>query len=150
VSCGLAELVENSVALVHPEIAQIVTRSTDQLSYVQMILRVVDSTGGTIDELAATLVGALEEAITARYGSGYVPEPQESDDVAGLIADYRDLGIAVVTHLLDGGLRRHMVSAFSDYATGVGTRGNWIPTNSEITPALSRGRRRTSGPAIPG
>src|SRR5258708_1153637 len=65
VSCGLAELIENSVALVHPGMAQIVTRSTDQLSYVQMILRVVDSTGGTVDELAATLVAALEEAVTA-------------------------------------------------------------------------------------
>ena len=130
VSCGLAELVENSVALVHPGMAEIVTRSTDQLSYVQMILRVVDSTGGTIDELAATLVGALEEAIAARYGSGYVPKPEESDEVAGLIGDYRDLGIAVVTHLLDKGLRRHMVSAVSDYNTGVVARGNWKSTGS--------------------
>ena len=54
--------------------AEIVTRSTDQLSYVQMILRVVESTSGTIDELAAVLVAALEEAIAARYGAGYVPE----------------------------------------------------------------------------
>ncbi|WP_234834753.1 MerR family transcriptional regulator [Mycolicibacterium stellerae] len=130
VSCGLAEFVENSVALVHPAIAEIVTRSTDQLSSVQMILRVVDSTGGTIDELAATLVGAIEEAVTARYGSGYVPKPQESDEVAALIADYRDLGIALATHLLDKGLRRHMVSAFSDYTTGIGARGNWIPAGS--------------------
>jgi DNA-binding transcriptional MerR regulator len=129
VSCGLAELVENSVALVHPAIAEIVTRSTDQLSYVQMILRVVDSTGGTIDELAATLVAELEEAIAARYGSGYVPKPG-GNDVAGLIADYRDLGIAVVTHLLDKGLQRHMVSAVSDYTTGIGARGNWAPTAS--------------------
>ena len=130
VSCGLAELVENSVALVHPAIAEIVTRSTDQLSYVQMILRVVDSTGGTIEELAATLVDALEEAIAARYGSGYVPKPEEKDEVAGLIADYRDLGIAVVTHLLDKGLQRNMVSAVSDYTTGIGARGNRAPTAS--------------------
>ena len=123
VSCGLAELVENSVALVHPAIAEIVTRSTDQLSYVQMILRVVDSTGGTIDELAATLVAALEEAIAARHGSGYVPKPGGKDEVAGLIADYRDLGIAVVTHLLDKGLQRNMVSAVSDYTTGILARG---------------------------
>ncbi len=130
VSCGLAELVENSVALVHPQMAEIVTRSTDQLSYVQMILRVVDSTGGRIDELAATLVAALEEAIVARYGAGYVPKREEMDEVAGLIADYRDLGIAVVTHLLDKGLQRHMVSAFSDYTTSIGARGNWKPTAS--------------------
>lgn len=128
VSCGLAELVENSVSLIHPEIAEIVTRSTDQLSYVQMILRVVESTSGTVDELAATLVGALEEAIAARYGTGYVPKPDEMDEVARLIEDYRNLGIAVVTYLLDKGMRRHMVTAVSDYTTGVGARGNWKPT----------------------
>ena len=61
-----------------------------------MILRVVDSTGGTIDELAATLAGSLEDALAARYGTGYVPKSDESGEVAGLIADYRDLGIAVV------------------------------------------------------
>jgi len=130
VSCGLAELVENSVFLVHRGMAEIVTRSTDQLSYVQMILRVVDSTGGTIDDLAATLAGSLEDALAARYGSGYVPKSDESGEVTGLIADYRDLGIAVVTHLLDKGLRREMVSAVPDDATGVVARGNRVPTNS--------------------
>ena len=126
-SCGLAELVEDSVALVHPGMAEIVTRSTDQLSYVQTILRVVDSTSGTIDELAATLVAALEESIAARYGPDYVPKPDEMDEVAALIRDYRDLGIAVVTHQLDEGLRRHMVSAVSEYTTDIVARGNWKP-----------------------
>ncbi len=128
VSCGLAELVESSVSLTHPRMAEIVTRSRDQLSYVQMILRVVDSTSGTIDDLAATLVGALEESITTRYGRGYVPKPEEIDDVVDLIQDYRDLGIAVVTHLLDKGLQRHMVSAASDYTTGILAR--WKPTGT--------------------
>lgn len=130
VSCGLAELVGNSVSLTHPTMAEIVTRSADQLSYVQMILRVVDSTSGTIDELAAVLVAALEEAITARYGAGYVPKTDEMDDVAGLIEDYRGLGVAVVTHLLDESLQRHMVTAVSDYTTGVLARGQWKPTGS--------------------
>jgi hypothetical protein len=86
-------------------------RARDQLSYVQMILRVVDSTSGTIDDLAATLVGALEESITARYGPGYVPKPEEMDELAALIEDYRDLGIAVVAHQFDKGLRRAMESS---------------------------------------
>lgn len=130
VSCGLAELVENSVALVHPEMAEIVTRSTDQLSYVQLILRVVESSSGTVDELAATLVAALEEAIAARYGPGYVPKPDEMDEGAGLIEDCRNLGIAAVTYLLDKGMRRHMVSAVADYTTRIGARENWKPTGS--------------------
>jgi DNA-binding transcriptional MerR regulator len=122
-SCGLAHLVDDSISLTHPTMAEIVTRSTDQLSYVQMILRMVELTSGTIDELAAVLVAALEEAITAGYGAGYVPKPDEKDDVAALIEDYRDLGIAVVTHLLDKGLQRQMVSAVSDYTTGILARG---------------------------
>jgi len=130
VSCGLAELVEDSVSLTHPTMADIVTRSDDQLSYVQMILRVVESTSGSIEELSAVLVAALEEAITARYGADYVPTPDEMDEVAGLIDDYRDLGIAVVTHLLDRGLQQHMVSAVSDYTTQIAARGQWRTTSS--------------------
>ncbi|WNG91355.1 MerR family transcriptional regulator [Mycobacterium sp. ITM-2016-00318] len=129
-SYGLAELVEDSMSLTHPAMAEIVTRSADQLSYVRMILRVVESAGGTIDELSAVLVAALEDAIAARYGAGYVPNPEELDDVAGLIDDYRDLGIAIVTHLLDQGLQRHMVSAVSNYATAIVARGQWKPADS--------------------
>ena len=122
-SCGLAELVENSVSLIHPGMAEIVTRSTDQLSYVQMILRVVESTGGTIDELAAVLVARSRRPSPPATGPGTCPNPMRRTSVAGLIEDYRDLGIAVVTHLLDKGLRRHMVSAVSDYTTGIVARG---------------------------
>jgi DNA-binding transcriptional MerR regulator len=128
VSCGLAELIDDSVSLAHPALAEIVTRSADQLAYVRMILRVVESTSGTIDDLSAVLVAALEEAIAARYGAGYVPKPEEMDDVAGLIEDYRELGVAVITHLLDKGLQRHMISAASDYTTGLVARGQWKST----------------------
>ena len=119
-SCGLAELVENSVSLVHPADGRdrhAVDGST--------LLRSDDRAGGRIHRRhrstssAATLVAALEEAVAARYGSGVRAEARRrSDEVAGLIEDYRDLGIAVVTHLLDKGLQRHMVSAVSDYTTG--------------------------------
>lgn len=123
VSHGLAEHVDDSIALLHPQIAAIVTRSSDQLSYVQMILRVVESPSGTIDDLAATLAAALEESVAARYGTGYVPSPDEIDEVTSLIQDYRDLGVAVVTHLLDAALQRQMVSAASDYNARIVARG---------------------------
>ena len=58
VSCGLAELADDRVALVHPAMAEIVTRSTDQRHYIQTILRVMDSIGGSVDALAAMLVSA--------------------------------------------------------------------------------------------
>ena len=150
VSCGLAELTEDRVALVHPEMAEIVTRSADQRHYIQTILRVFDSIAGPVDGLAATLVSALEESIAARYGPDYVPRPSEMGEVARLIQDYRDLGIAVVTHRLDTALQRHLVSAVSDYTTGMVASGKWQPASSELTPASSPDRRRTAGPATPG
>jgi DNA-binding transcriptional MerR regulator len=130
VSCGLAELADDRVALVHPEIAEIVTRSADQRHYIQTILRVVDSVSGTIDELGATLVSALQESIAARYGPGYVPKPSQMAEVARVIQDYRDLGIAVVTHQLDKALQRHMVSAVSDYTAEMAAGGQWKPAGS--------------------
>jgi DNA-binding transcriptional MerR regulator len=123
-SCGLAELEADALSLTHPAIAEIVTRSTDQQSYIQMILRVVESTDGTVDDLAACLVAAIEEAIAARYGAGFVPKQDEADEVAALISDYRDLGMAVVGHQLDRAMQRHMVSAVSAYTAGIATQ-NW-------------------------
>ena len=69
----------------------------------------------------------MEEAIAARYGPGYVPKPEEMDVVAGLIEDYRELGVALITHLLDKGLQRHMISAASDYTVGIVARGQRTP-----------------------
>jgi DNA-binding transcriptional MerR regulator len=129
VSCGLAKRTEDRVVLVQPEMAEIVTRTADQLHYIQTILRVFESTSGTIDELAATLVTALEDSIAARYGPDYVPKPGEMAEVARLIQDYRDLGSALVTHQLDKALQQHMVSAVSDYTTRMVAGGQWEAGN---------------------
>ena len=72
----------------------------------------------------------LEESVAARYGAGYVPTPDEMDEVAALIRDYRDLGVVVVTHLLDEALQRRIVSAASDYTAGIVARGDWKPARS--------------------
>lgn len=130
VACGLAELADDRVALVHPAIAAIVARSTDQRHYIRMILRVVDSIGDSVDALAATLVSALEESIAARFGPDYVPKPGETNEVARLIQDYRDLGIAVVSHQLEKAVQQHMVSAVSNYTTGMVASGQWKPPDS--------------------
>ena len=52
------------------------------------------------------------------------------DELARVIQDYRDLGVAVVTHQLDKALQQHMVSAVSDYTAGMVTRGEWEATSS--------------------
>ncbi|GFG51153.1 MerR family transcriptional regulator [Mycolicibacterium agri] len=110
VSYGLAEVVDDTVTLTDPAMAEIVVRSTDHLRDVRMILRVFESAAGSVDELAAMLVAALEEAVAARYGPGYVPKDGETDEVARLVRDYRDLGVAVVTHQLAKSMRGHMAS----------------------------------------
>jgi hypothetical protein len=117
VSCGLAELSDDRVALVDPKMAEIVTRSSDHLHYIQTLLKVFESTSGTIGDLADTLVTALEDSIAARYTTDYVPAPGEMGQVVRLIQEYRDLGSAVVAHQLDRVLQQHMVSAVSDYTT---------------------------------
>jgi DNA-binding transcriptional MerR regulator len=127
VSCGLAELADDRVVLVDPAMAEIMTRSPDQRHYIKAILRVADSMGVGVDALAATLISALEESLAARYGSDYVPKPSEMD---GLIQDYRDLGIAVVTHQLDKALARHTASRGSDHNSGMVASGQWKPADT--------------------
>ena len=90
----------------------------------------LESTNDTIDGLAAILVAALEDAIAARLGPDFVPKPDQMDEVARVIQDYRDLGVAVVSHQLDRGLQRHMVSAVSDYTAGMVASGEWEATSS--------------------
>jgi DNA-binding transcriptional MerR regulator len=130
VSCGLAELADDRVVLVDPAMADIVTRSPDQRHYTKTILRVVDSMGAGVDALAATLISALEESLAARYGSDHIPKPSETDEVARLIRDHRDLGIAVVTHQLDNALQRHTASRGSDQNSGMVASGQWKPADS--------------------
>ena len=52
------------------------------------------------------------------------------DELARVIQDYRDLGVAVVTHQLDTALQQHMVSAVSDYTAGMVTSREWEATSS--------------------
>jgi DNA-binding transcriptional MerR regulator len=109
-SSGLAELCDDTVVLLDAEMAAIVTRTADQVHYVRAILRMIDSASGTIDELAAVLVAAFEECVNARYGRGFIPEPEEMAEVSQLVRDYRDLGSAVVIRHLDKALQQHTVS----------------------------------------
>jgi DNA-binding transcriptional MerR regulator len=122
---GLAELSDDTVVLVDAGMAAIVTRSADQLHYIHAILRMFDSTSGTIDELAAVMVATLEECVEARYGPGFVPKPDQMAEVSQLVQDYRDLGSAVVARHLDKSLQQQVVSAVSEYTTGMVVSGEW-------------------------
>lgn len=122
---GIAERRGDTVALVDPQLGEIITRTADSLHYIQTLLMVLDSTGATIDALAAMLVATIEESIAARYGPDHVLEQGEMGEVAGLIQDYRELGGAVVAHQLDRALQQHMVAAVSEYTTSMVTSREW-------------------------
>ena len=153
VSCGLAELVENS-GRARPSGDGRDRHALDGST----LLRSDDPAGGRIDRRHDRRVGGH-----AGRRAGGVPSPRATGPATcrsrrrwtkwpGSSQDYRDLGIAVVTHLLDKALQRHMVSAVSDYTTGI-VAGGRLDSRTQatwLTPASSRDRRRTAGPATPG
>ncbi|MET0455317.1 MAG: MerR family transcriptional regulator [Mycobacterium sp.] len=112
---GLAEIVDDGVTLVDPNIAEIVGRAPEQLPYVQTILRVADGIADLLDELAAAVVRALEAGLAARFGTNYVPKPEDMVELSRLVTDYRALGRRVVADQLEDALQRIVVNAVSDY-----------------------------------
>ncbi|HYO02317.1 MAG TPA: hypothetical protein VET27_10755 [Mycobacterium sp.] len=100
--------------MVNPNIAEIVGGATEQLRYVQTILRVADGTD-QLDELAKSVVNTLAESVFAGFGRHYVPDPE---DVL--------LGRRVVADQFEDALQRQLFTAVSDYTTDVmldGRRG---------------------------
>jgi DNA-binding transcriptional MerR regulator len=121
---GLAELVDGEVVLVDRAMGAIVARAADPMLYLRVILRMVDSTRESIDNLAADFVHALEELFTARFGAKHVPKPEEMVELSRIVLDYRDLGNKVVANRLDEAMREQMVSAVSEYTAEILLRGS--------------------------
>ena len=96
VSCGLAELIDGQRSRSsHPEIAEIVTRSSDQLHYVQTILRMAESTSGH-HRRAGRHAGRRARGVASQPGTAPTTSrsPTRRARWRRLIQDYRDLGIA--------------------------------------------------------
>ena len=124
---GLAELVDGEVVLVDGAMGAIVARSGDPVLYVRAILRMFDATRESIDTLAGDFVHALEELYTARFGTTYVPTPEEIAKLSQIVLDYRDLGNTVVAKRLGEAIREQMVTAVSEYTAGILLSRNWEP-----------------------
>jgi DNA-binding transcriptional MerR regulator len=122
---GLAEVVDGAVVLVDRRLGEIVSRTPEQLLFVRAILQISESTRETIEELAAEVVQAMQECVMARFGPNYVPKPEEYAELSRIVQDYRDLSQKVVTDRLDESLQQHMVTAISEYTTGVMLSGRW-------------------------
>lgn len=126
---GLAEDVGGEV-LVNPRLAEIVGRAADPPDYVRVMLRVSESITNSLDDVADSVVRALEDSVLARFGPNYVPQPQDVAELRQVLTDYRALGSRVVADQLDAALRRHLVEAVSKYTADSVLGGHWEPADS--------------------
>lgn len=126
---GLAAVIDGELTLVGPDIAEIVGRVTDQLPYVQAILRVSDGVANLVDELANAVVGALEQSLFARIGPNYVPRPDDVGEVRRMVSDYRALGRRVVADRLEDALQRHLADRVSEDTTDFALLGHREPSD---------------------
>lgn len=105
---GLAEVVDDSVVLTVPAVRDVVARSTDELVAVRALLHIFEATRGAVDALAAQFLQTLGECMAAQFGADRAPTPDNVDELARAVRDYRDLWTSVVFGRLDGELHRHM------------------------------------------
>ena len=129
VDYGLAEVVDGELTLVNPNIAEIVGSAAEQLPYLHAILRVSDGIADVLDQVATAVIRALEDSLAARFGTNYVPRPEDMVELRRMVTDYRALGRRVVADQLEVALRRSLVTAMSDYTTGILLDGHWDPTD---------------------
>ena len=114
VDLGLAEVVDGAVVLGDRAMGEIVARAPDQLLYIRAILRIVELTRATIDELATEALRALEESLTSRFGPNYLPRPEETTAFSQILQDFRDLSHSVVAYHLDKTLQKQTVAGISE------------------------------------
>jgi DNA-binding transcriptional MerR regulator len=124
---GLAELVDGGVEMKDAMLAAIIARSADPMLYVRAILRVFESTGDSVDTLAADFVGVLEALYTERFGAGHMPKADEMAELSRIVLDYRDLGNRVIANHLDEAVRQQLVTAVSEFTAGILLSGDWGP-----------------------
>jgi DNA-binding transcriptional MerR regulator len=122
---GLAEVVDGGVAMTDPAVGEIVARSPDQGLYVRGLLRIYEATRDAVDGLAGRFVRALEESVETRFGTDYVPKPEEIDELDQIVQDYRDLWSCVVSDRLDKSLQEQMTGTLSGYTGGALLSGHW-------------------------
>lgn len=126
---GMAEMVDGEVVLNDAVLAAIVARSRDPIMYLRAILRVFESSRGSIDSLAADFVHVIEELYSARFGPNHVPKPEEMAELSRIVLDYRDLGNRVIANHLDDAIRQQMAAAVSEFTADILFSEEWGSTS---------------------
>lgn len=127
VAYGMAEVVSGKAMMVDSVTADILDRSSDQLLYLRALLRFVEATEDSVDDLAEAFVASLTELYQARIGANYLPQPHEMAEIQRVVQDYRALGEKVIAARFDEATRRHMVESASGYTAGILVGGEWEP-----------------------
>lgn len=123
VELGLARRADGAVVLTDPVLGEIVARAADPMLYIRALLRIVESARQDIDVLAAAVVTALQECLTARFGPEHLPAPDQLPEFRQIVRDYRELATRLVVGHLDAVLHRQMASS----ASGALLNGQWPP-----------------------
>jgi hypothetical protein len=98
------------------------------LTYVRTILGIADGAAAALDLVAIAVVQAWEDSVVARFGSNYVPRPEDMVELQRMVADYRVLGSRVVADKLTVALQRRLVTAVATYTTDIAVGGRWDST----------------------
>jgi DNA-binding transcriptional MerR regulator len=125
VGYGMAEVVDGEVKMLDRAAADILDRAPDHLMYLRALLRFVEATDDSVDDLAEAFVASLVELYQSRVGADYLPRPEEMDQIRQVVEDYRALGEAVIAARFDEATRRHMVESASGYTAGILLGGEW-------------------------
>jgi DNA-binding transcriptional MerR regulator len=116
---GLAEEVDGELRWADARIAEILGGIEDPGDYLRTMLRVSDGTAELLDHVAAAVVDALRTGLVDRWGTKYVPRPEDMTELNRLVRDYRWLANRVVAVHLDASLRRRLVQAMTEYTTEI-------------------------------
>lgn len=128
VAYGLAEIVAGKVKLTDGPAAEILIRAPDPQLYVRPLLRLLEASDESVDDLAEGFVASLVDMFQAHGGPEGLRAPVERAQVEQMVEDYRELVQKVVASKLDQATRRYLVASASDQPAG-------IPRSGELEPS---------------
>ena len=126
---GLAHRSGTGLVFTNPVIGRVVARAADPLVYARIVLTLLEASRDGVEALADDVISVLEREVVARYGS-MVPNPDNIDDMSRWITDCAGFSHAVVADHLQRALLKRLVTAVSDFNTGLVARGHW-PSSAE-------------------
>jgi DNA-binding transcriptional MerR regulator len=119
VEYGIAEVVDGKVGMLDRAAADILARAPDQLMYLRVLLRFLEATEDSVDDLAEAFVAGIVELYHARVGADELPRPEEIDAIKRIVEDYRALGEIVIAARFDEATRRHLTESASGRTAGL-------------------------------